>query len=84
MDASTPRDALVGVQQQAIAAGNNALYDITNASMIIYKRVCQDVVKCLQIIPTVLFCTEFMKKLSAQHGILSCLQTCLCTTSVSV
>lgn len=53
MDASTPKgDALVGVQQQAIAAGNNALYDITNASMIIYKRVCQDVVKCLQIIPT--------------------------------
>ena len=53
MDASTPKgDALVGVQQQAIAAGNNALYDITNASLVLYKRVCQDVVKCLQIIPT--------------------------------
>ena len=52
MDASTPKgDALVGVQQQAIAAGNNAIYDITNASMILYKKVCQDVVKCLQIIP---------------------------------
>ena len=52
MDASTPKgDALVGVQQQAIAAGNNALYDITNASMVLYKRVCDDVVKCLQVIP---------------------------------
>jgi len=53
MDATTPKgDALVGVREQAMAAGNNALYDITNASMIIYKKVCQDVVKCLQIIPT--------------------------------
>ena len=52
MDASTPKgDALVGVQNQAIAAGNNAIYDITNASMILYKKVCQDIVKCLQIIP---------------------------------
>jgi hypothetical protein len=52
MDASTPKgDALVGVQQQAIAAGNNALYDITNASLVLYKRVCEDIVKCLQIIP---------------------------------
>ena len=53
MDASTPKgDALVGVQQQAIAAGNNAIYDITNASMLLYKRVCQDIVKCLQVIPS--------------------------------
>ena len=52
MDASTPKgDALVGVQQQAIAAGNNALYDITNASLVLYKKVCSDIVKCLQIIP---------------------------------
>lgn len=52
VDASTPKtDALVGVQQQAIAASNNATYDITNASMILYKKVCQDVVKCLQILP---------------------------------
>jgi hypothetical protein len=52
MDASSPKgDALVGVQQQAIAAGNNAIYDITNASMMLFKRVCQDVVKCLQILP---------------------------------
>lgn len=52
MDASTPKgDALVGVRQQAIAAGNNALYDITNASVVLYKRVCEDVVKCLQVIP---------------------------------
>ena len=53
MDASSPKgDALVGVQQQAIAAGNNAIYDITNASMILYKKVCEDIVKCIQIIPT--------------------------------
>ena len=52
MDASTPKgDTLVGVQQQAIAAGNNAIYDITNASLVIYKKVCEDVVKCLQILP---------------------------------
>lgn len=52
MDGSTPKgDALVGVQQQAIAAGNNAIYDITNASMIIFKKVCQDIVKCVQVIP---------------------------------
>ena len=52
VDASTPKgDALVGVQQQAIAASNNATYDITNAAMILYKKVCEDVVKCLQILP---------------------------------
>ena len=52
MDASSPKgDALVGVNEQAIAAGNNAIYDITNASMVLYKKVCEDVVKCLQIIP---------------------------------
>ena len=52
MDASTPKgDTLVGVQQAAIAAGNNATYDITNASTILFKKVCQDIVRCLQIIP---------------------------------
>ena len=52
MDASTPKgDTLVGVQQNAIAAGNNAIYDITNASMVLFKKVCEDIVKCLQIIP---------------------------------
>ena len=51
MDASTPKgDALVGVQQIAIQSGNNAIYDITNASAILYKKVCQDIVKCLQVI----------------------------------
>ncbi len=53
MDASTPKgDALVGVQQQAIAAGNNAIYDVTNSSMILFKKVCEDVVKCLQVLPS--------------------------------
>ena len=52
IDASTPKgEALVGVRQQAIAAGNNALYDITNASLVLYRKVCEDVVKCLQILP---------------------------------
>jgi hypothetical protein len=52
MDASTPKgDTLVGVQQNAIAAGNNAIYDITNAAMVLYKKVCEDIVKCLQILP---------------------------------
>lgn len=51
-DASTPKgDTLVGVQQQAIAASNNATYDITNAAMVLYRKVCEDVVKCLQILP---------------------------------
>ena len=52
MDSSTPKgDTLVGVQQNAIAAGNNAIYDITNASMVLFKEVCEDIVKCLQILP---------------------------------
>jgi len=52
VDASTPKsEALVGVREQAIAASNNATYDITNASMILFKKVCSDVVKCLQILP---------------------------------
>ena len=52
VDASTPKsEALVGVREQAIAASNNATYDITNASMILYKNVCNDIVKCLQILP---------------------------------
>lgn len=51
MDASSPKgDALVGVREQALAAGNNATYDITNAAMILYKKVCEDVVKCVQVI----------------------------------
>ena len=52
VDASTPKgDALVGVREQAIQASNNATYDITNASMILFKKTCEDIVKCLQIIP---------------------------------
>jgi len=52
MDATSPKgDALVGVRQQAIAAGNNAIYDITNAAMVLFKKVCEDIVKCIQIIP---------------------------------
>lgn len=52
VDASTPKsEALVGVREQAIAASNNATYDVTNASMILYKNVCNDIVKCLQILP---------------------------------
>jgi len=52
MDGSSPKgDQLVGVRQQQLAAGNNALYDITNASQVLYRRICEDIIKCLQIIP---------------------------------
>jgi len=52
MDGTTPKgDSLVGVREQAMAAGNNAIYDITNAAHVLYKKVCDDIVRCLQIIP---------------------------------
>lgn len=52
MDGSTPKgDALVGVREQQMSAGNNAIYDITHSSLILYKKVCEDVIKCLQILP---------------------------------
>ena len=52
MDGTTPKgEALVGVSQMAVAAGNNALYDITNSAMIMYRKVCEDILKCLQILP---------------------------------
>lgn len=52
MDGTTPKgEQLVGVRQQAIAAGNNAIYDITNSAMVLFKKVCSDIVKCLQVIP---------------------------------
>ena len=36
MDGTSPKgDQLVGVRQQQLAAGNNALYDITNASLVL-------------------------------------------------
>jgi hypothetical protein len=37
MDGTSPKgEQLVGVRQQAISAGNNAIYDITNASIYLY------------------------------------------------
>lgn len=52
MDGTTPKgEDLVGVREQAIAAGNNAIYDVTHASMMLFKRVVEDIVKCLQIVP---------------------------------
>ena len=40
MDATTPKgEDLVGVREQALAAGNNAIYDITNSSLILFKKV---------------------------------------------
>lgn len=52
MDGSTPKgDALVGVREQQMAAANNAIYDITHSSLVLYKAVCSDIVKCLQILP---------------------------------
>lgn len=53
MDGTSPKgEQLVGVRQQALAAGNNAIYDITNASIYLYNKVCEDIIKCLQILPT--------------------------------
>lgn len=69
VDGSSPKaDALVGVRQQQIASANNALYDITHASLVLYKRVCEDVIKCLQILPkeSVLFGTY--KKAVGKHA----------------
>jgi hypothetical protein len=52
VDGTSPKgEQLVGVRDQAIAAANNALYDITNASMVLFRRVCEDIVRCLQILP---------------------------------
>ena len=52
MDGTSPKgEQLVGVRQQAMAAGNNAIYDITNCAIYLYSRVCEDIVKCLQILP---------------------------------
>jgi hypothetical protein len=52
MDGTTPKgEALVGVNQMAVQAGNNAIYDITNAAMVLYQKVCDDIVRCLQVIP---------------------------------
>ena len=52
VDGSTPKgDSLVGVRQQAISASNNAIGDITFASQVLYKRVCEDIVRCLQVLP---------------------------------
>lgn len=52
MDGTSPKgEQLVGVRQQALAAGNNAIYDITNAAMVLYNKVCDDIVRCLQVIP---------------------------------
>jgi hypothetical protein len=42
----------VGVRQQAIEASNNATYDITHASMMLYKKVVEYIVKCVQIMPS--------------------------------
>lgn len=52
MDGSSPQgEQLVGVREQAMQAGNNALYDAVDAAMTFYKDMCEDVVKCIQILP---------------------------------
>jgi hypothetical protein len=42
---------LVGVREQQMQAGNNAIYDITNAAMVLYRKVVEDIVKCVQVLP---------------------------------
>ena len=74
VDGSTPKgEQLVGVRQQAIEASNNAVYDITNASMVLFKKVCEDIVRCLQILPTesVLYRTYEKAIGSTNMGIIS-------------
>ena len=52
MDATSPNtNELVGGRNQALAAANNAIGDITNSSTMLFKKVCSDIVKCVQIIP---------------------------------
>lgn len=52
MDGTSPKgEQLVGVREQQMAAGNNAIYDITNAANVLFRKVCEDVVKCLQVLP---------------------------------
>ena len=64
MDGTSPKgEQLVGVREQAIQASNNALYDITNASMVLFRKVCEDIVKCLQILPRSLLCLRHTKTL---------------------
>jgi len=74
VDGSTPKgEQLVGVRQQAIEASNNAVYDITNASMVLFKKVCEDIVRCLQILPieSVLYRTYEKAIGSTNMGIIS-------------
>ena len=69
MDGTSPKgEQLVGVRQQAISAGNNAIYDITNASIYLYSRICEDIIKCLQILPkeSVLF-KVYIKAIGKQN-----------------
>lgn len=52
VDGSTPKsDALVGVAQQAQESSNNATYTMTHATLVLYRKVCEDIVKCIQILP---------------------------------
>ena len=63
VDGSTPKgEALVGVRQQAISASKRAIYDITYASQVLYKRVCEDIVKCLEVLPSDQFSTRFTRR----------------------
>lgn len=53
VDGSTPKnDALVGIAQQAQEASNNATYDTTHATLVLFRKVCEDIVKCVQILPS--------------------------------
>ncbi len=52
MDGTSAKgEQLVGVREQQMAAGNNAIYDITNAAGVLFRKVCEDIVKCLQVLP---------------------------------
>jgi hypothetical protein len=53
MDGSSPKgEQLVGVREQAMEMGNNAIYDVTHTTHLLFKKVTEDCVKCLQILPS--------------------------------
>ena len=86
MDGTSPKgEQLVGVRQQAIAAGNNAIYDITNASIytVGFVKTSQNVYKSYH--QNLFFSQAYERAIgkSNMKSIVFILETYLCITSVS-
>ena len=87
LDGSSPKsDALVGVRQQQLAAGNNAINDITNAASVMYRRVCEDIVKCVQVLPVDSIIYQAYERAIGKRAWRFCLRllSSHCTTTVSL